>query len=78
VAVIGGTGLPGCRLTDRRPYLAPGVAYPDVTVLQDRHDAAGTVVRAAGFLGPAWTVAGGELVWDDRAIGTAGTDGDDP
>ncbi len=71
VAVIGGTGLPGRRLTDRRPYLAPGVAYPDLTILEDRDDTAGTVVRAAGFLGPDWSLTGGELIWDDRAIDDA-------
>ena len=35
VGIVGGSGLAGCRLTDRRPYLTPGVAYPDVTVLRD-------------------------------------------
>ena len=63
VGVVAGSGLAGLRLTTRRPYLAPGVAYPDVTVLADQGD--GTVVRGAGFLGNGWTVAGGEFVWAD-------------
>jgi hypothetical protein len=61
VGIVGGSGLAGCRLTDRRPYLTPGVAYPDVTVLRDLGD--GRVVAGAGFFGPAWTTAGGEFVW---------------
>ncbi|MBD3219822.1 prolyl oligopeptidase family serine peptidase [bacterium] len=64
VGIVAGTGLPGLLLTDRRPFLAPGVAYPDVTVFEDLGD--GTVVRAAGFFSNAWTVAGGEFVWVDR------------
>jgi poly(3-hydroxybutyrate) depolymerase len=61
VGVVSGSGLLGLRLSDRRPVLAPGVAYPDVTVLQDLGD--GTVVRGAGFLGDGWTVDAGEFVW---------------
>jgi poly(3-hydroxybutyrate) depolymerase len=61
VGIVAGTGLPGLRLTDRRPFLAPGVAYPDVTVFQDLGD--GTAVRSAGFLGNDWSLAGGEFVW---------------
>lgn len=33
IVVIGGTGLPGLRLTDTLPYFVSGVAYPDWTVL---------------------------------------------
>ncbi len=61
VGVVSGSGLAGLRLLDRRPILAPGVAYPDVTVFQDLGD--GTVVRGAGFLSHDWTVAGGDFVW---------------
>ncbi len=61
VGVVGGSGLAGCRLTDRRPYLRPGVAYPDLTVLRDLGD--GRVVAGAGFFGPDWSPTGGELVW---------------
>ncbi|HRV82577.1 MAG TPA: prolyl oligopeptidase family serine peptidase, partial [Planctomycetota bacterium] len=32
VVVIGGTGLPGCRLLEQMPYFVSGVGYPDWTV----------------------------------------------
>jgi poly(3-hydroxybutyrate) depolymerase len=74
VAVIGGSGLPGCRLTDRRPYLQPGVAYPDVTVLRDRDGpvprataAPAPVVQTAGFLDRDWSLVGAELIRGDTA-----------
>ena len=64
VGIVAGSGLAGARLTDRRPYLTPGIAYPDLTVLEDLGN--GSVVRAAGFFGNDWTLASGELVWADR------------
>lgn len=32
VGAIGGSGISGMRLTDRMPYLLPGVAFPDVVI----------------------------------------------
>jgi hypothetical protein len=32
VGAAGGTGIRGMRLTDRMPYLLPGVAFPDVII----------------------------------------------
>lgn len=60
VGYVSGTGLPGLRLTERRPVLQGGFAYPDLTVLEDRGD--GTVVRTAGFFGADWSVDRGEFV----------------
>ena len=64
VGIVAASGLPGFRLTDRRPYLAPGVAYPDLTMLVNRDD--GSVVRAAGFFGRDWSVTDGEFLWADE------------
>jgi len=61
VGIVSGTGLPGLRLTERRPALQGGFAYPDLTVLEDRGD--GTVVRGAGFFGNDWSVSSGDFVW---------------
>ena len=60
VGIVGGTGAAGTRLLWGRPYLAPGFAYPDVTVFEDPGD--GRVVRFAGFFGNDWSAAGGEFV----------------
>jgi hypothetical protein len=59
--IVSGTGLRGFRLTDRRPALEGGYAYPDLTVLQDRGD--GSVVCGAGFFGNDWSVTSGEFIW---------------
>jgi poly(3-hydroxybutyrate) depolymerase len=59
VGIVGGTGPAGMRLTDRRPYLAPSVAYPDLTVLRAGPEG---VVQQAGFFGDDWTLEGGEIV----------------
>ncbi len=64
VAAVAGSGLPGMRLTEHRPYLQSGSAYPDCLLL----DAAalregGDGVVAAGFFGTDWGVASGEFAW---------------
>ncbi len=58
VGIVAGTGPVGMRLTDRRPYLAPSVAYPDLTVLRAGPDG---VVQQAGFFSDGWAVEGGEF-----------------
>jgi poly(3-hydroxybutyrate) depolymerase len=58
VGVVGGTGPEGQRLTDRRPYISPAVAYPDLTIL--RADEAG-LVQEAGFFGNDWSLEAGEF-----------------
>lgn len=64
VAVIGGTGIRGMRLTDRIPIFTSGVALPDVTVfgpecLRDGDKG----IRVAGFFGEDWGVGAGEFAW---------------
>ncbi len=64
VAAVAGTGIVGMRLADRRPYLSPGYAYPDLMVftpelLTSRRG--GYVV--AGFFGLDWSITTGEFVW---------------
>ncbi|MFI5386109.1 MAG: prolyl oligopeptidase family serine peptidase, partial [Fimbriimonadales bacterium] len=55
IAVVGGTGLPGLRYTDRLPYFTSGVAYPDWTVLSpDVLSKGSKAVLAAGFFGNDW------------------------
>jgi hypothetical protein len=49
---------------DRRPYLVDGVAYPDLTVFEDRGSS--EIVRAAGFFGNDWSLETGEMVWADE------------
>jgi pimeloyl-ACP methyl ester carboxylesterase len=62
VAVVGGTGLPGMRLTDRLPIFSSGVAFPDVFVADPSILRSGVSgVRAAGFFGNDWTVESGEI-----------------
>jgi len=68
VGVVGGTGVTGMRLTDRRPYLHPGFAYPDLVVFGvTEAERGGDIVRAAGFFGLDWSVEAGEFVRPDSA-----------
>ncbi|RPH92899.1 MAG: alpha/beta hydrolase [Calditrichaeota bacterium] len=66
VGVVSGTGLVGMRLTDRRPYLSPGYAYPDLFVftpeMLDGQQDKGLLV--AGFFGLDWRLDSGEFVWN--------------
>lgn len=62
VGVVSGTGLPGMRLTNARPYLLAGYALPDLVVFDSgrgRPDGGG--LRLAGFFGPDWGWRGGEF-----------------
>jgi dienelactone hydrolase len=63
VAVVGGSGVKGMRLTDRLPYFVSGVGYPDVLVLGPEALTKGAEgVRLAGFFGNDWGVGTGEFV----------------
>jgi len=64
VAAVAGTGLPGMRLTERRPYFQSGSGYPDCLVLDaDALSKGGDGVRLAGYFGIDWGVAPGEFAW---------------
>lgn len=65
VAVISGTGLPGCHTTDHLPYFVSGVGYPDWTVLGTEFLTKGLEgVRGAGFFADDWSAGdGAEATW---------------
>jgi len=64
VGAVTGTGLPGMRLTLNRPYLAPGYAFPDVTIFDREVVEHGTDgITCAGFFGADWSLEKGEMVW---------------
>ena len=63
VGVVAGTGNRGTRLLQAFPYWTSGIGYPDLMVvdtgmLEGEQDA----IRAAGFFGNDWTIAGGDVV----------------
>lgn len=63
VGAIGGSGITGMRLTDRMPYLLPGVAFPDVLIARTSLLSRGEDgVEAAGFFGLDWSLTSGEFV----------------
>ena len=74
VAVVGGTGIHGMRLTDRLRYFVSGTRYPDLlifgpAVLNPGSPQAGaTDVRAAGNFNNEWNVDSQELLWRDLAL----------
>ncbi|MCE9563491.1 MAG: prolyl oligopeptidase family serine peptidase [Planctomycetes bacterium] len=57
VGAVAGTGMLGLRATERLPYFASGIGYPDWTVF----DARGVV--GAGYFGNDWKSANGESAW---------------
>ena len=66
VGVVSGTGIMGMRMTERRPYLAPGYAYPDLMIFNsDMLTKKIEGVKVAGFFGLDWSVEKGEFVWGD-------------
>ena len=64
VGVVCGTGIKGMRLTYTVPYLRPGFALPDVTVLDGKLAPEGLYgAKVAGFFGLDWSVNHGDFVW---------------
>lgn len=56
VAIVGGTGIIGCRTTDFRSYFVSGVGYPDWTVLGASSLLVGIDgIAGAGFFGSDWS-----------------------
>lgn len=74
VAVVGGTGEVGMRLTTRLRYFWSGVEYPDYLlmgpeVLEAPADPKGARdVRAAGYFDSDWGVDEGGILWRDAAL----------
>jgi len=67
VGVVAGTGIVGMRMTDQRPYLAPGYAYPDVTIFTpEMFSKRNKGIKVAGFFGLDWSLKSGELIWADE------------
>jgi hypothetical protein len=66
VAVIGGTGIGGMKLTDRLPIFLSGVGYPDMMIFDPDVLKEGTrAIRGAGFFGNDWSIENGEIAWSD-------------
>jgi hypothetical protein len=64
VAVVGGTGIVGLRLTDRVPYFMSGVEFPDCTVFgTDTLKNGPEGVRVTGFFGNDWSIERGDFAW---------------
>lgn len=73
VGVVGGSGLPGLKLTERLPYFVAGVAIPDCFVAGTEMLTNGSEgIRVAGFFGPDWQVASGDFAWNNPAEGIRG------
>jgi len=65
VGAITGTGLVGCRATDRLGVFTSGVAYPDWTILSGTDLTKGTAaVKACGFFNNDWTLSADDSVWN--------------
>ncbi|HTY58964.1 MAG TPA: alpha/beta hydrolase, partial [Bacteroidota bacterium] len=66
VGAVGGTGIRGMRLTDRMPYLLPGVAFPDLIIARSSLLSQGeSGIAATGFFGLDWSVSQGEFVFGE-------------
>jgi poly(3-hydroxybutyrate) depolymerase len=67
VGAVAGTGIVGMRLTDRRPYLQAGFAYPDLVVFRrPQEEGKDDIVYGAGFFGLDWRVESGDFVWSEE------------
>jgi dienelactone hydrolase len=63
VAVIGGTGEVGMAITNRLPYLSPGIGLPDCSVFSMELLTRGEEgVLLSGYFGLDWSVERGEFV----------------
>lgn len=67
VAAVTGSGWTGMKLTDLRPYLFPGYAFPDCIIFDPAVIQKGTTgITVAGFFGLDWTVENGEWAWQEK------------
>jgi pimeloyl-ACP methyl ester carboxylesterase len=65
VAVISGTGITGMKVSDRLPYMSPGIGLPDCTILNSHVMTKGEEgVLMTGFFGLDWSLDKGEFVWN--------------
>lgn len=66
VAAISGTGIAGMKLSNRLPYLNPGIGLPDCTVMnRDMLTAGEPGLVMTGFFGLDWGVKNGDFVWNE-------------
>lgn len=74
IAVVGGTGITGMRMTTRLRYFWSGVEYPDFLLYgpeaidSPSAPAEARDVRAAGYFDADWGVDSGGVVWRDLAL----------
>lgn len=67
VGIIAGTGLEGCRTTDRLPIFVSGVGIPDWVVISSRMFTTGIGgVYAAGFFDHDWQIDDRQSAWRER------------
>jgi len=67
VGVVGGSGILGMNLTNRRLYLSPGYPFPDLMLFNSEFTTKGIDgVEAAGYFGLDWSVDKGEFVWKNQ------------
>lgn len=64
IGVVSGSGIKGMKLNDRRLYMQPGYAFPDLILFDTETLTKGIEgVLAAGFFGLDWSVDKGEIVY---------------
>ncbi|MDZ7292226.1 MAG: prolyl oligopeptidase family serine peptidase [candidate division KSB1 bacterium] len=64
VAAVSGTDIVGMRISNRLPYLNPGIGLPDCTVLTPAVLSRGEEgVIMTGFFGLDWSIENGEFLW---------------
>lgn len=69
VAVVGGTGINGMRLTNRLRYFWAGTAYPDLLIVGPEALTTGDGgIRAAGYFAEDWDVDNADIAWRDLAL----------
>ncbi|MBI4811598.1 MAG: prolyl oligopeptidase family serine peptidase [Ignavibacteriales bacterium] len=67
VAVIGGSGLVGMKLTTRIPYMSPGIGLPDLTLFNSDIVTKGEKgILGVGFFGLDWSVENGDFIWQSN------------
>lgn len=64
VGAVTGSGLTGMKMNDRRLYMQPGYAFPDLMLFGGDTLTAGIEgVLASGFFGLDWSVENGEIIY---------------